>query len=552
MSFVSSNREFLFFLALLLPAYYLLGWGLRPRLGHRLQNLLLLCASYLFYGWWDIRFLLLIVISTVVDFCCGLMIERGTMTGGQRWRSSICLLLAAVLFAGVRWPSLAALRAEPFEWSLSLFPTPLAMWVVAGCLVAVVGAQALYPIVCGLPPRARRRLFLILSIVTNLGILGFFKYFNFFAESLVAGARQLHFNVDQPTLEILLPVGISFYTFQTLGYAIDVYRGRSQATDGFTDFMLYVGFFPQLVMGPIERAAKLLPQLSEPRRFCSRQVVSGLQLGLWGYFKKAVIADNVAEIANRVFASPEPDGWYVVVGLYAFAIQIYCDFSGYTDIARGVARMLGVELRPNFRLPYFATNPSDFWRRWHISLSTWLRDYLYIPLGGNRNGRLRTYRNLLVTMVLGGLWHGAAWNFVAWGAYHGVLLLLFQALRRGPAVEERQRRGIWFWLRVLLFFQLTCAGWLIFRAQSLAQVGDMLSAVILHANLFQIDLSKLLPLLYCAIPLIGFQVYQDRCDEQEIWSRWPAWVQTAWCLGLYYGIVLLEAPQTYPFYYFQF
>jgi alginate O-acetyltransferase complex protein AlgI len=555
MSFVSQDREFLVFLALVFPVYYLLGWSLRMQTGHRLQNLLLLIASYVFYGWWDVRFLLLIVISTVVDYCCGLMIERGSMTGRQRWQASVCVPLAALLFVVARWQPIDSADGSTADWLTRLRPDAFGIWVLATSVVVVVIANVLYAVTVRLAEHTRRRLFLGISLSANLGILGFFKYFNFFAQSLVEFAGQLNIHIDQPTLDILLPAGISFYTFQTMGYAIDVYRGRMQATDRFGDFMLYVSFFPQLVMGPIERADRLLPQISSPRSFCRQQFFSGLQLGVWGYFKKAVIADNLADIVDQVFANPSPDGPAVMLGAYAFAIQIYCDFSGYTDIARGVARMLGIDLRQNFRLPYFATNPGDFWQRWHISLSTWLRDYLYIPLGGNRGGRWRTYRNLFLTMLLGGLWHGAAWNFVMWGAYHGLLLVLFlrfQTSSEARLVTFQRRTGFRFWLSALLFFQLTCAGWLIFRAESLSHFGMMLSAIVTNTSWAQLPVSTIVKLACFTIPLIAFQVYQYYCDEQETWRRWPVWTQAAFFLSLYYGIVFLEAPRTYPFYYFQF
>jgi D-alanyl-lipoteichoic acid acyltransferase DltB (MBOAT superfamily) len=555
MWFVSQSYEFLFFLALVLPVYYLLGWVLQPQQGRRLQNLLLLTGSYVFYGWWDVRFLLLIVISTVVDFCCGLMIDCGKLTLRARLHASICLPLAAMLFVAIRWQSIGPDRADIADWASWLRPDEFGMWVVGSVCAAVCAANLLYPIVARLNRQTQRRLFLGVSVAANLGILGFFKYFNFFAESLVEFAGQFNVHIDQPTLDILLPAGISFYTFQTMGYTIDIYRGRIQPTARFADFMLYVSFFPQLVMGPIERAAQLLPQISSPRPFCGRKIISGLQLGVWGYFKKAVIADNLADIVNQIFTNPSPSGAEVMLGVYAFAFQIYCDFSGYTDIARGVARMLGIELRMNFRLPYFATNPSDFWQRWHISLSTWLRDYLYFPLGGNRVGRLRTFRNLLVTMLLGGLWHGAAWTYVAWGAYHGLLLVLFRMLwpaRAERSANDKRQSGFRFWFAVLLYFQLTCVGWLIFRAESSTQIRTMALAVFTNFDLAGLSFSAVFHFALLTAPLVGFQVYQHHADEQDVWRRWSVWAQAAFILALYYGIVFFEAPRTYAFYYFQF
>ncbi|MEM7230001.1 MAG: MBOAT family O-acyltransferase, partial [Planctomycetota bacterium] len=317
----------------------------------RVRNCIILAASYYFYGSWDYRFLSLIVISTLIDYACGRMLNVRTM------------------------------QDQP-------------------------------------PARSRRdRAVLAVSLCSNLGILGFFKYFDFFVTSTSAMLEELGVTVHVSTLNIILPVGISFYTFQTLSYTIDLYRGKVRTEDSLLNFAVYVAYFPQLVAGPIERARHLLPQVQSPHAVDWAQLNSGFFLIGWGLFKKVVIADNIAVIVDLVFASETNTGLSTVLGVYAFAIQIYCDFSGYVDIARGAARCMGFDLMQNFNLPYFATNPSDFWRRWHISLSTWLRDYLYIPLGGSKCGRTRTYINLMLTMVLGGLWHGAAWTFVVWGIY---------------------------------------------------------------------------------------------------------------------------------------
>ena len=310
MNFATVN--FGVFFAIVLAVYFLLN--------HRWQNRFLLVASYVFYGWWDWRFLGLILLSSVVDYVCALLVDR------------------------TRHPDFSA---------------------------------------------RKRRLALTASIVTNLTILGFFKYFGFFAESLVALAGDVGIQLHLPTWRIILPIGISFYTFQTMSYTIDVYRGRLRATTNLPDLMLYVSFFTQLVAGPIERGAHLMPQILNPRHVTPGGFYSGAQLAFVGLFKKLVIADNMAVLVNSVYGPGDPCGAAVLLGTYAFALQIYCDFSGYTDIARGTARMLGFDICVNFRLPYLATNPSDFWQRWHISLSSWLRDYLYIPLGGSWHGRLR-------------------------------------------------------------------------------------------------------------------------------------------------------------------
>jgi alginate O-acetyltransferase complex protein AlgI len=565
MSFVSQGHEFLVFFAIVLSAYSIAGRYLSASAGHRVQNLLLVSASYIFYGWWDVRLLLLIVISTVVDFCAGLMIERGELTRRQRCWSTLALPLAAVCFIGLDWDAVCAADsisdglAAVFENAPLASGGGLAQWIVGGTLLAVLAGNLLYPILTSLSERTCRRVFLVASVVANLGILGLFKYFNFFAESLVELAGVAGVTLDTPTLEVLLPVGISFYTFQTMGYTIDVYRGRVKPVDRFSDFMLYVCFFPQLVMGPIERAAQLLPQIDSPRKVRLDQLTSGTLLAVWGYFKKAVIADNVAVIVDQTFSDPSPPGSMVVLATYAFAIQIYCDFSGYTDIGRGVARMLGIELRLNFRLPYFATTPGDFWQRWHISLSSWLRDYLYIPLGGNRHGERTMYRNLILTMLLGGLWHGAAWNFVLWGAYHGLLLILFRVLAT-PAdrhelaedVTSRRRAGVKFWLKVFLFFQLTCVGWLLFRSASLEQLNHFAWAMFANPGLESVTLRDLVTISACSLPLLIVQLIQHSRDDQEFWTNWPLVAQVAAGLVVYYGIIFLQAPRTYPFIYFQF
>ena len=285
-------------------------------------------------------------------------------------------------------------------------------------------------------PRHRRR-FLWLSIVSNFGMLGFFKYFNFFVENVAGVLASIGLTVHEPTLRILLPVGISFYTFQAMSYTIDVYRGELHARRSLLDLAVFVSFFPHLVAGPIQRASFLLPQVESPRRFSAEKARSGFVLICWGFFKKLVIADNVGVIANKVFALSDPTFYILWAGVFAFAIQIYADFSAYTDIARGTSRWLGFELTENFAHPYLARSPADFWRRWNISLSSWFRDYVYIPLGGSRLGTWLWTRNVLITFLLSGLWHGASWNYVLWGLYHGLLLLITQAMR--PAEEPARR-----------------------------------------------------------------------------------------------------------------
>ena len=273
----------------------------------------------------------------------------------------------------------------------------------------------------------RRRLFMGISIVSNFGMLGFFKYFNFFVDNVHAVLEAAGLHVGLPVLRVILPVGISFYTFQAMSYTMDVFRGELRARRSLLDVAVFISFFPHLVAGPIQRASYLLPQVEQKRRFICRRPSSGFYLMVWGFFKKLVIADNVGVIANKVFALNDPSFEVLWAGVFAFAIQIYADFSAYTDIARGSSRWLGFELTENFDHPYLARNPADFWRRWNISLSTWFRDYVYIPLGGSRASEWIWGRNVLITFLLSGLWHGASWNYVLWGLYHGVLLVITRA-----------------------------------------------------------------------------------------------------------------------------
>lgn len=329
---------------------------------------------------------------------------------------------------------------------------------------------------------SRRRLWLWTSVTVNLGLLGFFKYFNFFIESFASLTSSFGLNASTSALNIILPVGISFYTFQTLSYTLDIYRRALKPARSFIDFALYVAFFPQLVAGPIERATHLLPQIILPRRVTAEKIGDGCSLVLWGYFLKVFVADNVAPFANAVFAAVPPyHTAQVLTGVYAFAFQIFCDFAGYSFIAQGLSKLMGIDLMTNFRRPYFAVNPKDFWSRWHISLSTWLRDYVYIPLGGNKDGTLRMYRNLFLTMLLGGLWHGAAWTFVVWGAYQGLLLIVHRAgtplwQRLGAAGHYYTRRA-WKPILAIIFFQWICLGWIFFRAESLAQAGSLIAGI---------------------------------------------------------------------------
>ncbi len=474
-----NSFEFAAFFTIVVGAYWLLT--------HRLQNLLLLVASYVFYAGWDWRFLSLIMISTCVDYVAGLRIHAATLaqdTGSQR----------------------------------------------------------------------RRKIWLIASICTNLCILGFFKYFNFFAESFVELTNVFGLKASPVTLHIILPVGISFYTFQTMSYTIDIYRGRMTPTRNFLDFALFVAFFPQLVAGPIERAAVLLPQITCRRRFSPGQFADGLQLIFWGLFKKVYVADNLAPFVDHGFSGASMSGGEVLCGVYAFALQIYCDFSGYSDVARGCAKCLGLELMLNFDHPYIAESPREFWHRWHISLSTWLRDYLYIPLGGNRHGTANTRRNVLLTMLLGGLWHGAAWKFILWGGYHGLLLILFRPVTARTPLDGHtasRRSQMARVLRILLMFHLTCLGWLIFRGQSIAQVGTMLQS--LATTWEPLSLEVVRPLIVFGGPLLIVEALQLAAgtDDLHRFSAVPEWARCVGYSTLFY-LFAFHGAAAQSFIYFQF
>jgi D-alanyl-lipoteichoic acid acyltransferase DltB (MBOAT superfamily) len=407
------SLDFVVFFLLVTVAYW--------RLPHGAQNWLLLVASYVFYGWFEPWFCLLLAGTTVVDWWVALRMDDDPRRSAEAY-------------------------AHPAA-----------------------------------DEQRRRRRWLLTSLISNLAVLGAFKYFDFFVESVQAGLGALGVQASLPLLQVALPVGISFYTFQSLSYTIDVYRGRLRACRSLRDFALFVAFFPQLVAGPIERAEALVPRVLAPRVFNLVVARDALVLMAWGFFKKLVIADNVGIIANRVFAMKDPGFEMLWAGVFAFGVQIYADFSAYTDIARGSARWLGFDLMKNFDHPYLAVSPSDFWRRWHISLSSWFRDYLYIPLGGSRHGLARTLVNVFITFLLSGLWHGAAWNFVLWGAFHGTLLVIervWGAVRGVGRHPGRHRLPIWRALpQWALMFILVHVGWLLFREGDAAMLWRDLTLV---------------------------------------------------------------------------
>jgi len=390
------------------PTFWLLFFAVFApywRLTHRRQNDLLLVASYIFYGFWDYRFLFLILISTVIDFIGGLGVAGVELPRPRRTRLFVVLVGSAlVLCTNVHYPMLwNGLREMDAGVVLGALPKHLSdFYVPLGTAASCLVYAALLPRLYALEEQRRRKFFLTISMVANLAILGFFKYCDFFIGSFVGVLHAFGVqNVDVRLLGILLPPGISFYTFQAMSYTIDVYRGEAEPTDNLRDFALFVCFFPHLVAGPIMRAHTLLPQVVKPRRRRPGDFEEGLALVAIGLFKKIVVADNLAPIANMVYfqfdpgSRSMPTGPEALIGLYAFTLQIYCDFSGYSAVARGISKWLGFDLIVNFRTPFFAVSPSDHWRRWHISLSTWLRDYVYVTFGGSRGAPWRTYVNLI-------------------------------------------------------------------------------------------------------------------------------------------------------------
>lgn len=395
--------------AIFLPIVFILYWFVTNK-NLTLQNFLIVGASYLFYGWWDWRFLSLIFFSTVVDYAIG-----------------------------------RSLKTEERQ--------------------------------------TKRKVLLWTSILVNLGFLGFFKYYNFFLDNFVSAFSFFGTEINANSLNIILPVGISFYTFQTLSYTIDVYKRKLEPTKDFVAFSAFVSFFPQLVAGPIERATHLLPQFYKKRTFDYSQSIDGLRQILWGLFKKIVIADNCAEFANEIFNnSADLNGATLVLGAIFFTFQIYGDFSGYSDIAIGTSRLFGFDLMKNFSFPYFSRDIAEFWRRWHISLSTWFRDYLYIPLGGSRGGTWMKVRNTFIIFIVSGFWHGANWTFIVWGALNAVYflpLLLTNNNRNNleTIAHGRTFPGIKEFSYMMLTFSLTVFAWIFFRANDIGHAMSYISEI---------------------------------------------------------------------------
>ncbi len=427
--------------AVFLPIVFLLYWFVANR-NLKLQNLLIVVASYVFYGWWDWRFLSLILFSTIVDYSVGLGLKK---------------------------------QKKPFK----------------------------------------RKLLLWCSLVVNLGLLVFFKYCNFFIENFAVVFKFFGHSINSQGLNIILPVGISFYTFQTLSYSIDVYKKKLEPTEDFVAFMAFVSFFPQLVAGPIERAAHLLPQFFKKRRFEYDKAVDGLRQILWGLFKKIVIADNAAQIVNTVFKhSADYSGSTLFLGAFFFAFQIYGDFSGYSDIAIGTARLFGFDLMKNFNYPYFSRDIAEFWRRWHISLSTWFRDYLYIPLGGSRGSNWKKIRNIFIIFIISGFWHGANWTFIVWGTLNALYFLPLMLLKKNrihtnTVAEKRLLPNLKELFQMSITFILTVLAWVFFRAKNIDQALHYLSGIFskslfsLPEHIHNLRSVLLLILLFTIIEWIG-------------------------------------------------
>lgn len=461
-----------------------------------------------------------------------------------------------------------ALRKRPFERKLLLLSAGYffyAQWNVKYLGLIVFSTTLDFFLsnhIARLTDARWRKGLLTVSIVANVGMLGVFKYYGFFTASLAHLLTSMGLHPSLPVLNVLLPVGISFFTFENVSYTMDVYRGKIEPARSLLDYAIFVSFFPRMVAGPIIRASNFLPQLNAPPRYNDRQVLGGFFLILTGLAKKIIIADLLGYwLVDSVFRDPSSyHGARVMLGVWAYGFQIYNDFSGYSDIAIGSARMLGYELPINFNRPYLAKDLQDFWRRWHISLSTWLRDYLYIPLGGSRVSPVRTYANLAVTMLLGGLWHGANWTFVVWGAFHGVALAVTRMVQRarGQTVETeapqprslgRRLSGV---AQMAATFNLVCMGWVFFRAQSLPaalrvfeQLGHSGSLGLGHPH------AKLAVLILLAAGIVHLTPQRWRQRGEEIFVAMPAVAQAAVFL-LALGAFTLFSGQGAPFLYFQF
>ena len=456
-----NSIEFLFFL----PVVFVLYWFVFSK-NLNTQNSVILLSSYFFYGWWDYRFLSLILLSTIVDYLVGLNISK---QGSKK----------------------------------------------------------------------KQKLLLLCSVLFNLSVLGFFKYYNFFVDSWVDLFSSLGYQIKSVwTLNIILPVGISFYTFQTMSYTIDIYRKKLKPTKDFISFASFVSFFPQLVAGPIERASNLLPQILKKRVFEYEQGIQGLRLILWGMFKKVVIADTLAPMVDNIFGNYQDLGGGVLwLGAVYFAFQIYCDFSGYSDIAIGTAKLFGFELMSNFRFPYFSRNIGEFWRRWHISLSTWFRDYLYIPLGGSQEGEWKSIRNIFIIFLVSGFWHGANWTFVFWGLFHSILFLpsfIFKTNRKYTTsiiAENTLLPSPKEFIQVITTFTLVTIGWVFFRSETITDAFSYLNQMIFNLEVPSKYRSLML------YPIIGLTIdYIFRRNERHDFEKGNEylWLETLFLISIIY------------------
>ena len=535
-----------------LPAVYLF-YRLTP---HRLQNIWLLLASYIFYAWWDVRFLFLIILSTVLNYCCGIMFREGDISFRQRIIFSIWIILAYFSTVLIQWNQLPAFQNISnidVEWH-ALMGSMETWKIFLALVITVLFCNLLYSRMVLLDEKRKRKLFLFFGLLANLLILGFFKYYNFFIDNIAWLLSGLSINPSRFHLDIVLPIGVSFYSFKGISYVVDTYREQLKTEHSYSDFALFMAFFPSLLAGPIDRAYLFLKQICKKRKLNWEQSVRGIHLFLYGLFKKVVIADGVVRTVSSVFDSTGQASWLdVVVATLLFTIQIYCDFSGYTDMARGTAKLFGIDLMVNFRLPYFSKNPREFWNRWHISLSTWLRDYLYIPLGGNRHGSAKTYRNLMMTMALGGLWHGAAWNFILWGLYHGVLLCIHRAITSTKIIMITRWAFFSNVIKVTCFFAGTCYGWLLFRAESFEKITSLTSVLIFDVGNMNFGAMRPraavilgLPILLC-IELIEYGLNGKKFYE---WLPIPSW--TAIYALMIFSLLLGMSNETTQFIYFNF
>jgi alginate O-acetyltransferase complex protein AlgI len=458
--------------AIFLPIVFILYWFFAHK-KLKLQNFIIVVASYLFYGWWDWRFLSLILFSTIVDYTIGLKLSNEEN-------------------------------------------------------------------------HLKRKALLWISILVNLGFLGFFKYYNFFIDNFITVFSFFGTDLEVNSLNIILPVGISFYTFQTLSYTIDVYRRKLEPAKDFIIFSAFVSFFPQLVAGPIERATHLLPQFYKKRTFDYSKAVDGMRHILWGLFKKIVIADNCAEYANQIFNNSENlNGSTLVLGALFFTFQIYGDFSGYADIAIGTSRLFGFDLSKNFSFPYFSRNVAEFWRRWHISLSTWFRDYLYIPLGGSRGGTWMKIRNTFAIFIVSGFWHGANWTFIVWGALNAIYFLPLLLTNKNRNNIETVAQGRIFptikeFLSMLLTFGLTIFAWIFFRANNIehaiSYISEILSpSLFLKPNFEGIDSSSttIIILVFIFI-LVEWKGREDKYAIEKLGIKWKRPIRYA----MYYLIII--------------